>query len=514
MFKSIVTLAGRAKIAAAIAGVAPLNIAALAVGDGNGIPITPLETMTALVHEVWRGGVTNVVRDPQHPSQVIVSATIPAEAGPFFVRELALYDAAGSCIAIMSYPQTEKPATSQNVVTTLDIQFVFVVDTAASVTVQIDPATLISIAGMLRPPFIGVDSFATAPPLAPAAGALVVVAPEPTGAFVQQANKLAQWNGRVWQIADAPLRTVVGNAEDGRYYERIAGGWREWSATDTLAGLTTLNATRQQLGVLVPLLSLPYPEVFTPSKMIGIAGAEVAGSGGELTVAGGEKIRIGQVSAEDASAGFPVVVTVPGAAFGLAPNSTYFLRGTVQGDGTLLVYVGQGTDDDQIPGGLVGAQNAPAGQGFDSSQIDVLFARVVTGAAGSSPVITPLANAAMLSLSSYRQSPIMGQSPTTWVAGRESIEVTGSAAIIATLSWRLDWARRPTTLSYSMYAWVGTAATEQFVAGGAGQQFPLAGGRYYQDVRVISDWVQVNAFSGGVLQWIAWWAGGSLSAQA
>jgi len=46
---SLVTLNGQAKVADAIANVSAVNITHLAVGDGNGAPVTPLETQAALV---------------------------------------------------------------------------------------------------------------------------------------------------------------------------------------------------------------------------------------------------------------------------------------------------------------------------------------------------------------------------------------------------------------------------------------------------------------------------------
>lgn len=137
-YQSLPTLAGKAKIAAAVAGGPALNITHMAVGDGNGQLVTPLETQAALVHEVWRGAVTSVTRDPVHTNQVVVLATIPLEAGPFMVRELGLYDAAGTLIAVGSVPQVEKTALSQGSGQTLDLTFILVVDTAAQLTIILD----------------------------------------------------------------------------------------------------------------------------------------------------------------------------------------------------------------------------------------------------------------------------------------------------------------------------------------------------------------------------------------
>lgn len=224
---SVVTLLGQAKIAAAIAGTGTVTIAEIAAGDGNGNFVTPVVTQTALVHEIYRGDVESVARDPLHPTQVIVRATIPGSAGPATVRELGLFADDGQLVAVSNYPSTEIAAAGEGAVTDIVVEFVFVVDTAAPVTIQINPAGLVYLAGMRRPPFIGIDEFAASPPATPADDTLVVVSAAPTGAFAGLAHQLAQWNGSVWLSCPAPWGTIVANADDGKYYQRTETGWVE-----------------------------------------------------------------------------------------------------------------------------------------------------------------------------------------------------------------------------------------------------------------------------------------------
>jgi hypothetical protein len=90
-----------------------------------------------------------------------------------------------------------------------------------------------------------------------------------------------------------------------------------------------------------------------------------------------------------------VVTTAAFQSGDLAINSTYYVRGKIV-DGELVIYTTRGVDTDTIPASLVGTVDAAAGGGFDSTVLDVLLAKVVTGAAGSAPVVTDLANAARL----------------------------------------------------------------------------------------------------------------------
>lgn len=138
----IVTLQGQALFAQAAAqGGTAVPLAAIAVGDGNGAAITPVETATQLVREVYRTGVQSAVTDPQNANYIIVTAVIPANAGPFTIREIGLFASNGQLVAIADYPDTRKNTTAQGVDTTLTIELVLVVSETAQVTLVAHPGS-------------------------------------------------------------------------------------------------------------------------------------------------------------------------------------------------------------------------------------------------------------------------------------------------------------------------------------------------------------------------------------
>ena len=109
-YYSIITNSGLAKIAAANApGGSPLSLTHLAVGDANGTPYNPLATATALQNERHRVPVTYVVIDAENPHQLIVEAIIDETIGPFYVREVGIFDSDGDLFAIGKFPETFKP---------------------------------------------------------------------------------------------------------------------------------------------------------------------------------------------------------------------------------------------------------------------------------------------------------------------------------------------------------------------------------------------------------------------
>ena len=109
-YYSIITNAGLIKNAAANGpGGSPVELTHLAVGDSNGTPYNPSGTATALQNERYRTELTHVVIDEDNPNQLIVEAVIDEVVGPFYIREVGIFDSDGDLFAIGKYPETFKP---------------------------------------------------------------------------------------------------------------------------------------------------------------------------------------------------------------------------------------------------------------------------------------------------------------------------------------------------------------------------------------------------------------------
>ncbi len=108
-YYSIITNSGLAKHAAASLGGAPINLTHLAVGDSNGTSYNPSATATALQNERYRTTLTYVQIDGSNPNQLIVEAVINETVGPFYVREVGVFDSSGALFALGKFPETFKP---------------------------------------------------------------------------------------------------------------------------------------------------------------------------------------------------------------------------------------------------------------------------------------------------------------------------------------------------------------------------------------------------------------------
>ena len=108
-YYSIITNSGLTKHAAASLGGDPIDLTHLAVGDSNGTSYNPVATATALQHERYRTTLTYVEIDESNPNQLIIEAIIDETVGPFYVREVGIFDADGDLFAIGKFPETFKP---------------------------------------------------------------------------------------------------------------------------------------------------------------------------------------------------------------------------------------------------------------------------------------------------------------------------------------------------------------------------------------------------------------------
>lgn len=144
-FYTILTTIGQQKMAAAIAGGAPIALHELAVGSGVADAYySPLESQNTLQTEVWRGLLNSLETDPTNPNYCIAEAVIPTNVGGFTIREVGIFDTAGDLIAIGKFPETYKPVTTSGTSKELVIRFIFEVANASVVNLTVDPSFIMA----------------------------------------------------------------------------------------------------------------------------------------------------------------------------------------------------------------------------------------------------------------------------------------------------------------------------------------------------------------------------------
>ena len=137
-YKTVITDKGTERITAALLpdGV-KLKITHFAVGDGNGSTPTPDVSQTVLVHEIYRGEVSNIRVDVDDTTRIIVEGIIPASQGGFWVREIGLYDDQGVLVAVCSVPERYKPLPTEGATSVLNCQVYVVVSNTDAIQLKV-----------------------------------------------------------------------------------------------------------------------------------------------------------------------------------------------------------------------------------------------------------------------------------------------------------------------------------------------------------------------------------------
>ncbi|MDQ7098959.1 MULTISPECIES: phage tail protein [unclassified Serratia (in: enterobacteria)] len=134
-YKAIITTAGAAKIAAASAGGTQLKIVRMAVGDGNGTLPTPNPAQTKLVNEKYRAALNGLTIDKNLKNHILAEMIIPANVGGFWLREMGLYDEAGTLIALSNMAESYKPKLEEGSGRTQTLRMILIVSSTDAIQV-------------------------------------------------------------------------------------------------------------------------------------------------------------------------------------------------------------------------------------------------------------------------------------------------------------------------------------------------------------------------------------------
>ena len=140
-FYTIFTAAGLAAVANSALSGTSVDITHMAVGDGEGLPV---QTSTKLRHEVWRGALTRLAPSANDATVLEVETRIPPEDGGWTVREVGLFNAAGTLLAIGNLPDSFKPKLESGSAKDMQVRMYVQHTNAGSVTIKIDPAIIMA----------------------------------------------------------------------------------------------------------------------------------------------------------------------------------------------------------------------------------------------------------------------------------------------------------------------------------------------------------------------------------
>ena len=124
----------------------PVGIAVMAVGDGGGVTPTPDPSMNTLINEQYRSPLNRLVIADQAANVIRAEMIMPSQVGGFWVREAALYDDNGVCLAVASLAPSYKPLLEEGAGRLQAVSLWIAVNNTEDVQLLADPSVILATA--------------------------------------------------------------------------------------------------------------------------------------------------------------------------------------------------------------------------------------------------------------------------------------------------------------------------------------------------------------------------------
>lgn len=143
-FYSILTQAGAQKIAQAQITGLPAGFSFMAIGDGGGRQVLPSPEQTALTNEVWRAELNSLGIVDSQKNIIQAEVVMPPQDGGFTMREAALFDDDGVCLAVASIPETYKPKLEEGSGRSSIVRMWLVVSSTEAIQLKVDTSVVMA----------------------------------------------------------------------------------------------------------------------------------------------------------------------------------------------------------------------------------------------------------------------------------------------------------------------------------------------------------------------------------
>ncbi|EPM0032581.1 phage tail protein [Klebsiella quasipneumoniae] len=143
-YRTIITTAGAMKLAEAAVSGEPVGITMMAVGDGNGSQPVPDPEQTRLVNECYRAPLNKLVVADSAANIIEAEMVMQPQVGGFTLREAALFDDAGICIAVANMPPTYKPELAEGAGRFTTVRMWLAVSSTSDIQLIADPGVVLA----------------------------------------------------------------------------------------------------------------------------------------------------------------------------------------------------------------------------------------------------------------------------------------------------------------------------------------------------------------------------------
>ncbi|MDA5089604.1 phage tail protein [Klebsiella quasipneumoniae subsp. quasipneumoniae] len=143
-FYAILTDYGEARFASAMVTEMPVTFSEMAIGDGAGSLPVPDKTRVGLVNEVYRSALNRVVIADQAANVIRAEMILLPQVGGFWMREAAIFDEKGECLAVANLPESYKPQLSEGSGKLHAVNLWIAVSNTADVELKADPSVILA----------------------------------------------------------------------------------------------------------------------------------------------------------------------------------------------------------------------------------------------------------------------------------------------------------------------------------------------------------------------------------
>lgn len=141
-YTAFLTEAGEAAFAAAAVSGKPVDLSQMAVGDG--IPPAQDAGRTGIINEVYRAPLNRLIIADQSANVIRAEMIMLPQIGGFWLREAALYDSKGICMAVASLPPSYKPLLAEGSGRMCAINVWVAVSKTSDVKLITDPSVILA----------------------------------------------------------------------------------------------------------------------------------------------------------------------------------------------------------------------------------------------------------------------------------------------------------------------------------------------------------------------------------
>ena len=122
----------------------PVGFSWMGVGDGGGGRVMVTSAQAGLVNEKYRAPLNRLVIADQGANVIRAEMVMPPEVGGFWLREAALYDDEGVCLALASVPDSYKPLLDEGSGRLQAVNLWVAVTSTADVLLKADPSVILA----------------------------------------------------------------------------------------------------------------------------------------------------------------------------------------------------------------------------------------------------------------------------------------------------------------------------------------------------------------------------------